>query len=95
VAAQHCDLVAQDEQLGVLGRLPASEQREPAKELARDQVKESECHGWRSSPASSAAVELHVNVMDEVSGTHRGQVRLPFPLRGRSECGSAGVRLVA
>ena len=70
VAAQHCDLVAQDEQLGVLGRLPASEQREPAKELAHDQVEELECHGWRSSPTSSAAAESHVNVMDEVSGTH-------------------------
>lgn len=71
VAAQHCDLVAQDEQLGVLGHLPASEQREPAKQLAHDQVEESECHGWRPSPASSSAAEPHVNVMDEVSSTHR------------------------
>ena len=51
--------------------LPAGEECEPAEELSQDQVEESECHGRRSSRASSSDAKPHVNIMDEVSGTHR------------------------
>jgi len=71
LSAQHHDFMSQHEQLGVLGRLSASKQCKPVEELTQDQVQESECHGWRSSRASSTDAKPHVNIMDEVSGTHR------------------------
>ena len=40
LAAQHRDLVAQHEQSGVLGGLPAGEQGEPVEELRRER------HEW-------------------------------------------------
>jgi len=42
LSAQDRDLVAQDEDLGVLGCLRSSQQSEPAEELTEDQVEESE-----------------------------------------------------
>jgi hypothetical protein len=42
LSAQDRDLVAQDEDLGVLGCLRSGQQSEPAEELAEDQVEESE-----------------------------------------------------
>jgi hypothetical protein len=63
LSAQDRDLVAQDEDLGVLGCLRSGQQSEPAEELAEDQVEESERHCciWRSlKPASSArGLERH------------------------------------
>jgi hypothetical protein len=40
LSAQHCDLMSQHEDLGVLGRLPAGQQREPAGELTEDEVEQ-------------------------------------------------------
>ncbi len=70
--------MSQHEQLGVLGRLSASKQCKPVEELTQDQVQESECHGWRSSRASSTDAKPHVNVMDEVSGTHNLRYGLSY-----------------
>jgi hypothetical protein len=44
LSAQDRDLVSQHEDLGVLGRLLAGQQREPADELAEDQVEQSQRH---------------------------------------------------
>lgn len=44
LSAQDRDLVSQNEDLGVLGRLLAGQQREPADELAEDEVEQSERH---------------------------------------------------
>ena len=78
LSAQHHDFMSQHEQLGVLGRLSASKQCKPVEELTQDQVQESECHGWRSSRASSTDAKPHVNVMDEVSGTHNLRYGLSY-----------------
>ena len=48
LTAQHRDLVAQDEDLGVLGRSTAREQSEPAEQPDRDQIQKSEQHSWPS-----------------------------------------------
>lgn len=48
LAAQHRDLVAQDEYLHVLGSGTASEEPEPAEHPYRDQVQQSEQHSPRS-----------------------------------------------
>jgi hypothetical protein len=44
LSAQHRDLMAQHEDLGVLGRLPAGQEREPADELTEDQVEQPQRH---------------------------------------------------
>jgi hypothetical protein len=44
LSAQARDLVSQHEDLGVVGRLLAGQQREPADELAEDEVEQSKCH---------------------------------------------------
>jgi len=54
--------VSEDEELGVLGRLPAGQQCEPAGELAEDQVEQSQRHGWRSSRTSATDAKPQVNV---------------------------------
>jgi hypothetical protein len=43
-SAQDRDLLSQHEDLGVLGRLLAGQQREPAGELAEDELEQSKCH---------------------------------------------------
>jgi hypothetical protein len=48
VTAEHRDLVAQDEDLDVLGCGTAREQREPAEQPNRDQIQQSEQHSLRS-----------------------------------------------
>ena len=70
LAAQDRDLVAQDEDLGVLGCLFSGQQSKPADELVEDQVEESERHGRRSSRFATAQVKLQVNAMDQVFGTY-------------------------
>lgn len=63
LSAQDHDLVSQHENLGVLGRLLAGQQREPAEEPAENEVEESEHHDWRSSwtfsPAAKATSQPH------------------------------------
>jgi hypothetical protein len=44
LSAHDRDLMAQHEDLGVLGRLPAGQQRKPADELTEAQVEQSERH---------------------------------------------------
>ena len=43
-STQYRDLVAQDEQLDVLGRRRAAEQHQPAEEPAEDQIEQAERH---------------------------------------------------
>jgi hypothetical protein len=62
LSAQHRHFVSEDEELGVLGRLPAGQQCEPAGELAEDQVEQSQRHGWRSSRTSATDAKPQVNV---------------------------------
>jgi hypothetical protein len=62
LSAQHRNLVSQHQDLGVLGGLPASEQLEPAEELAQDQVEESERHGRTSSLLSGSDAKPHVKL---------------------------------
>jgi hypothetical protein len=52
-AAQHRDLVTQHEDLDVLGRVGASEERQPAQHASQHQVGESEGHSGRSCLAGS------------------------------------------
>src|SRR5207248_9712409 len=73
--------------------LPAGEECEPAEELSQDQVEESECHGRRSSRASSSDAKPHVNIMDEVSGTHRPGEWPSSARRGRWRVGAGGHQL--
>ena len=44
-AAQHGDLVPQDEQLGVLGRRRTTHKNKPADELDEDQIEQTDRHG--------------------------------------------------
>ncbi len=72
LTAQDRDLVPSYEEFGVLGRLAAGQQREPADELAEDQVEQSQrFHGWRSSPTSATGAKPQVNATQEILGTHR------------------------
>jgi hypothetical protein len=63
--------VSQHEDLGVLGRLLAGQQREPAEELAEDEVQESECHDRQSSWTFSPAAKATGQPDDDVLGTHK------------------------
>ena len=67
--AQDRDLMAQHEELGVLGHLRAGQQREPADELTEAQVEQPQRHDRRSSRTSATDAKLQVNVVDEVLGT--------------------------
>jgi len=60
--AQHRHLVSEHEDLGVLGRLPAGQQCEPAGELAEDEIEQSQRHDWRSSRTSATDAKPQVNV---------------------------------
>jgi hypothetical protein len=64
LSAQHRDLMAEHEDLGVPGRLPAGEQCEPADELAEDEVEQSQRHGWRSSRTSARDTKSQVNTCE-------------------------------
>ena len=64
---QNRDLVPWDEDLGVLGCLPAGEQGEPADELIEDQVEQSQRHGWRSSRTSAILAKPQASATEEVS----------------------------
>ena len=48
VSAQHGDLVAEQQDLGVLGCVGAGEQRQPGQHAGEHQVRESKGHGGRS-----------------------------------------------
>jgi membrane associated rhomboid family serine protease len=61
--AQHRHLVSEHEELGVLGRLPAGQQCEPAEELAEDQVEQSQRHDWRSSRISASDAKPQVPLL--------------------------------
>jgi hypothetical protein len=63
--------MAQHEELGVLGHLPAGQHCEPADELTEAQVEQPQRHDWRSSRTSATDAKLQGNVVDEVLGTHR------------------------
>jgi len=71
LSAQDRDLVAQDEDLGVLGCLRSGQQSEPAEELAEDQVEESERHAGDGRGLHSPRRKPQVNAMDQVFGTGR------------------------
>ena len=63
LSAQDRDLVAQAEDLGVLGCLRSGQQSEPAEELAEDQVEDSEAHAGDDrgppQPEAKAAGQRH------------------------------------
>ena len=50
LAAQDGEFMAEDQDLGVLRRLPAAEQLQPAKDLGDGEVQESDRHRPRSCP---------------------------------------------
>jgi hypothetical protein len=56
--------------LGVLGRLPAGQQRDPSGELTEDEAEQLSRHDGGSSPTSTIDAKSQVKVMDEVFGTH-------------------------
>jgi hypothetical protein len=55
---------------------------EPAKELAQDQVEESECHGRTSSPAFHLAAKPPLNLRDDTFRHLQAQEALVSTLRG-------------
>jgi hypothetical protein len=75
LAAKHRDLVAQPEQLGVLGRCASREQREPSQHLAGQQIEQSQGHapiiagGWllRRTCSSAPTTEF----LAPTGGDHR------------------------
>jgi hypothetical protein len=71
LSAQDRDLVAQDEDLGVVGCLRSGQQSEPADELAQAQVEESEPHAGDDRGLHSPRRKPQVNAMDQGFGTDR------------------------
>jgi hypothetical protein len=87
LTAQDRDLMSEYEDFGVLGRLLAGQQREPAEELAEDEVEESQRHDWRSSRTSSPCYEADFTDLGEVEQRLLGfqrryqQTAVPFDWR--------------
>jgi hypothetical protein len=71
LSAQDRDLVAQDEDLGVLGCLRSGQQSEPADELAQAQVEESERHAGDDRGPPQPEAKAAVNAIDQGFGTYR------------------------
>ena len=61
LAAKHHDLVAQDQDLRVLGRLSAAQQDQPAEDPGHDQVQQTGRHEPRSCPNPPATAKSQVN----------------------------------
>jgi hypothetical protein len=70
LAAKHGKMVAQHEDLDVLGRIGAGEQHHPADKLVDHEVRQSECHQSDHADPRSGA-NLQVTVVGRVSGTHK------------------------
>jgi negative regulator of sigma E activity len=85
LSAQDRDLVAQDEDLGVLGCLRSGQQSEPADELAEEQVEEFERHAGDDRGPHSPRRKPQVNAMDQVFGTYRRPRSTSSPRRSDSE----------
>ena len=69
LAVEYGELVAQYEDLDVLGRVGAGEQHHPAQEVGDHEVGHSECH--RTDHAvSRAGVNPQITAVGRVSGTH-------------------------
>jgi hypothetical protein len=90
LTAQDRDLMSEYEDFGVLGRLLAGQQREPAEELAEDDVEESQRHDWRSSRTSSPCCEA-------VGQPSRRRSRHPQdqPVHRRSHGTTVGLEVLA
>jgi hypothetical protein len=88
MSAQYRDLMAQYEDLRILGRVGPGEQYEPAQHSGEHEVGESERHSERSCGSASGrwshalvAAKALVRVGDTVLGTHT-------PMRGRATTAS-------
>jgi hypothetical protein len=68
---QDSQLMAQHENLHVLGGVRADDQGCPGQESTEDQVHESQCHDRRSCRTRSACHHPLVNAHGRVSGTHK------------------------
>jgi hypothetical protein len=76
--AQDQDLVAEHQDLGVLGRLRPGEQGDPAEYTKKHQVEQA--YGHRSHPARAQApvpAKPQIRLCDTVTGTHTARGRYP------------------
>jgi hypothetical protein len=71
---QHLDLVAQHEQLRVLGRRAPRQQHQPSQQLAEDQIEQSKRHPPVICAGASLG-EVTARAYDRPTGTHRHSAR--------------------
>jgi hypothetical protein len=77
--AQDRNLVVQDEDLNVLGRGTVGEQPEPAEQLDREQIQQSEQHDSRSCYDHAVSLKPQITICVTSFGTVQGQHRRDPP----------------